>query len=70
VLRLPERQKVKSALLGVIIGLVAYIVSNQLIAALVTGTSTGDLLIQSLVPISIAVAVVLVALGSFMKTGG
>jgi len=60
----------KSALLGVIIGLVAYIVSNQLIAALVTGTSTGDLLIQSLVPISIAVAVVLVALGSFMKTGG
>jgi len=61
---------VKSALLGVIIGLVAYIVSNQLIAALVTGTSTGDLLIQSLVPISIAVAVVLVALGSFMKTGG
>jgi len=61
---------VKTALLGVIIGLVAYIVSNQLIAALVTGTSTGDLLIQSLVPISIAVAVVLVALGSFMKTGG
>ena len=60
----------KSALLGVIIGLVAYIVSNQLISALVTGTSTGDLLIQSLVPISIAVAVVLVALGSFMKTGG
>ena len=60
----------KSALLGVIIGLVAYIVSNQLIAALVTGSSTGDLLIQSLVPISIAVAVVLVALGSFMKTGG
>ena len=60
----------KSALLGVIIGLVAYIVSNQLISALVTGSSTGDLLIQSLVPISIAVAVVLVALGSFMKTGG
>lgn len=38
----------RQALVGIIIAIVVYIVSNQLITSLVTGTSTGDTLIQTL----------------------
>jgi len=35
-------------LIGVAIGLVTFIVVQQLVAALVTGTSTGDIIIQNI----------------------
>lgn len=53
-------------MLAIIIGIVVYIVANTMITTLVKGTSTGDILLQTLVPLAIAVGIVLAALGSFM----
>jgi hypothetical protein len=58
----------KNALLSIIVGLVVYVVANELIGSLVTGTGTGDTLIQNLLPLAIAVGVVLAALTMFVKS--
>lgn len=57
----------KAALLTIIIGIVVYIIANTMIGTLVKGTTTGDVLLQTLVPLAIAVGIVLAALGAFMK---
>jgi len=58
---------VKAAMLAVVVGIVVYIVANTMITTLVEGTTTGDVLLRTLVPLAIAVGIVLAALGSFMK---
>ena len=58
----------RSALLTIVVGLVVYVVANELIDSLVTGTSTGDTLITSLLPLAIAIGVVLAGLTMFVKT--
>ena len=40
-------------------GVVAFIVVQQLIVAVVTGTSTGDILLQTILTIVLAVAVIM-----------
>lgn len=57
----------KAAMLAVVVGIVVYIVANTMITTLVEGTTTGDVLLRTLVPLAIAVGIVLAALGSFMK---
>lgn len=53
----------------VIGGLVAYVVSSLLITAFVTGTTSSDNLIQTVLPIVIAAAVVIgVVVTSFRNT--
>jgi len=52
----------KVAIGAVIGGVVAYIVCNQLITALVVGTTTGDTLIQTVGPIVLAAMVILIIL--------
>jgi hypothetical protein len=49
---------------SLLIGIIGYIISNQLITSLVTGTSTGDTLIQQIVPIAVGVGVVWVSLSN------
>ena len=56
-----------NALKAIILGIVIYIVANQLITEMVTGTTIGDNLITSLVPLAIAVGIVWAALSSFLK---
>jgi hypothetical protein len=58
----------RNALLTIVVGLVIYVVANELIGNLVTGTGTGDELIQNLLPLAIAVGVVLAALTMFVKS--
>jgi len=58
---------VTNALKAIILGIVIYIVANQLITEMVTGTTIGDNLITSLVPLAIAVGIVWAALSSFLK---
>jgi hypothetical protein len=57
----------RSALLTIVVGLVVYVVANELITSLVTGTGTGDTLLQNLLPLAIAVGVVLAGLTMFVK---
>ena len=56
-----------NALKAIVLGIVIYIVAQQLITEMVTGTTIGDNLITSLVPLSIAVGIVWAALSSFLK---
>jgi len=58
---------VTSALKAIILGIVIYIVAQQLISQMITGTTIGDNLITSLVPLAIAVGIVWAALSSFLK---
>ena len=44
-----------------------YISANMLITQLVTGTATGDVLMQTLLPLAIAIGVVLAGLTMFIK---
>ena len=46
--------------------LIAYIIANTLITQLITGTSTGDLLIQQTVPIVAASGAVILILKKFL----
>lgn len=57
----------RSALLTIVVGLVVYVVAGQLIDSLVTGTSNADKLIQSILPLAIAIGVVLAGLTMFVK---
>jgi hypothetical protein len=57
----------RSALLTIVVGLVVYVVAGQLIESLVTGTGTGDTLIQDILPLAIAIGVVLAGLTMFVK---
>ena len=55
--------RVVAAVVG---SLIAYIIATELIDALVTGTSTGDVLISNTVPIVVAAGVLLVILKEFI----
>ena len=57
-----SRNKMKTAIQAVIGGIVVYIVANTLITSMITGTGTGDVLIQTIAPIVLAVMVVLIIL--------
>jgi len=52
----------KETITAVLGGLITYIVSQELIGSMVTGTTTGDTLIQDIVPIVLAVAVVMIVI--------
>jgi len=54
-------------LIGVAIGLVSYIVVTQLVSALVTGTNIGDVIIQNILGLAVAIGVVLFAFTTFLK---
>jgi hypothetical protein len=51
----------KKMLLDVVMGCLAYYITSVIFTTLIEGTSDVDMLIKSLVPIAIAVAVVFVA---------
>ncbi len=57
-------------LISVAIGLVTFIMVQQLVAALVTGTDTGSVIIQNILALAVAIGVVLLALTTFLKEGG
>lgn len=48
-------------LMGVVIGLVCYIIVQQLVATLVTGTATSDTILQSILALAVAIGVVVFA---------
>jgi sorbitol-specific phosphotransferase system component IIBC len=58
----------RNALLTIVVGIVVYIAASTLITTLITGTGTGDVLIQQLLPLSIAIGVVIAGLTMFVKT--
>lgn len=55
------------ALISVAVGLVTFIMVQQLVAALVTGTDTGSVIIQNILALAVAIGVVLLALTAFLK---
>ena len=55
-------------LISVAIGLVVFIMTTQLVSALVTGTDTGSVIIQNVLALAVAIGVVLLALTTFLKT--
>jgi len=57
------------ALISVAVGLVTFIMVQQLVAALVTGTDTGSVIIQNILALAVAIGVVLLALTAFLKGG-
>jgi hypothetical protein len=57
----------RNALLTIVVGLVVYVVADKLITTMVTGTGTSDTLIQTLLPLAIAIGVVLAGLTMFVK---
>ena len=54
-------------LIGVILGLVTFIIVQQLVGTLVTGTDTGSLLIINILALAVAIGVVVGALRSFLS---
>lgn len=53
---------------GVVVGsLIAYIIASLLITTLVAGTSTGDKLLQNIVPIVCAAGACIIILRQFLK---
>jgi len=58
---------VGKGLLGVVIGLVTFIVVQQLTAALITVTATGSTIIQNILSLAIAIGVVIGAFNTFLK---
>lgn len=53
------------------VGALVYIVANQVLGHLITGTSTGDAIFTNLVPIAIVVGIVVLLLRSLGRgTGG
>jgi len=58
---------VGKGLLGVVIGLVTFIVVQQLPAALITGPDTGSTIIQNILSLAIAIGVVIGAFNTFLK---
>lgn len=57
-------------MISVAIGLVVFIMVQELVAALVTGTDTGSVIIQNILALAVAIGVVLLALTTFMRTKG
>jgi len=58
---------VAKGLISVAIGLVTFIMVDQLVTALVTGTDTGSTIIQNILSLAVAIGVVLLALTTFLK---
>jgi len=58
---------VAKGLISVAIGLVTFIMVDQLVSALVTGTDTGSTIIQNILSLAVAIGVVLLALTTFLK---
>jgi len=58
------------ALRNIIIAVVVYIVAVALIETMITGTSTGDTLIQTLAPICLAIVPIMVVLNAIGVVGG
>ena len=54
-------------LISVAIGLVVFIMVQELVGALVKGTDTGSVIIQNVLALAVAIGVVLLALTTFMK---
>jgi len=54
-------------LISVAIGLVTFIMVQQLVTALVTGTDTGSVIIQNILALAVAIGIVLLALTTFLK---
>ena len=52
---------------GVIVGLVTFIVVQQLTATLITGTDTGSTIITSILALAVAIGVVMGAFRTFLK---
>lgn len=61
--------EVIKGLISVAIGLVVFIMIQELVAALVTGTDTGSIIIQNILALAVAIGVVLLALLTFLKAG-
>lgn len=57
----------QKALVSVAVGLVTFIMVQQLVDALVTGTDTGSVIIQNILALAVAIGVVLLALTAFLK---
>ena len=57
----------QKALVTIVVGVMVYISADMLIDQLVTGTDTGDVLMQTLLPLAIAIGVVLAGLTMFIK---
>lgn len=57
----------QKALISVAVGLVTFIMVQQLVEALVTGTDTGSVIIQNILALAVAIGVVLLALTAFLK---
>lgn len=56
-------------LVSVAIGLVVFIMVQELVGALVTGTDTGSVIIQNILALAVAIGVVIAALMTFLKGG-
>lgn len=57
-------------LISVAIGLVVFIMVTELVAALVTGTDTGSVIIENILGLAVAIGVVIAALMTFLKPTG
>jgi len=57
-------------LVSVAIGLVVFIMVQQLVAALVTGSDSGSIIIQNILALAVAIGVVIMALTTFLKSKG
>lgn len=57
-------------LISVAIGLVVFIMVQELVGALITGTDTGSVIIQNILALAVAIGVVLAALMTFLAKGG
>ena len=53
--------------IGVAVGFVGFIMVKELVAALVTGTSTGERIITNILALAVAIGVVIAALNTFLK---
>lgn len=57
------------ALRNIAIGLVIFVVASELIGALITGTDSASVLIQSLVPLAIGIGVAIYAIIALLAIG-
>lgn len=49
------------------IGLVVFIMVQELVGALITGTDSGSVIIQNVLALAVAIGVVIMALSTFLK---
>lgn len=50
--------------------MVVFIMVQQLVAALVTGSDSGSIIIQNILALAVAIGVVIMALTTFLKSKG